>query len=164
MVKVLLLVVIFVLAVFIGISINSYFTNRKKFFQEFSNFLEYLKIQVSFQKSKIKQLVEEYKKQNIDENFMKLLDDYLLYLTNLNAEVPFEVKLDILKENEKSIISRVFMSIGRFNSDGEVANIHNALKEANSLLVDAQENQKKYGAVGVKLSIALGLLLIIVII
>ena len=164
MVKVLLLVVIFVLAVFIGISINSYFTNRKKFFQEFSNFLEYLKIQVSFQKSKIKQLVEEYKKQNIDENFMKLLDDYLLYLTNLNAEVPFEVKLDILKENEKSIISRVFMSIGRFNSDGEVANIHNALKEANSLLVDAQENQKKYGAVSVKLSIALGLLLIIVII
>ena len=164
MVKVLLLVVIFVLAVFIGISINSYFTNRKKFFQEFSNFLEYLKIQVSFQKSKIKQLVEEYKKQNIDENFMKLLDDYLLYLTNLNAEVPFEVKLDILKENEKSIISRVFMSIGRFNSDGEVANIHNALKEANSLLIDAQENQKKYGAVSVKLSIALGLLLIIVII
>ena len=164
MVKVLLLVVIFVLAVFIGISINSYFTNRKKFFQEFSNFLEYLKIQVSFQKSKIKQLVEEYKKQNIDENFIKLLDDYLLYLTNLNAEVPFEAKLDILKENEKSIISRVFMSIGRFNSDGEVANIHNALKEANSLLIDAQENQKKYGAVSVKLSIALGLLLIIVII
>lgn len=164
MVKVLLLVVIFVLAVFIGISINAYFTNRKKFFQEFSNFLEYLKIQVSFQKSKIKQLVEEYKKQNIDENFMKLLDDYLIYLTNLNAEVPFEAKLAILKENEKSIISRVFMSIGRFNSDGEVANIHNALKEANSLLIDAQENQKKYGAVGVKLSIALGLLLIIVII
>ncbi len=164
MVKVLLLVVIFVLAVFIGVSINSYFTNRKKFFQEFSNFLEYLKIQVSFQKSKIKQLVEEYKKQNIDENFMKLLDDYLIYLTNLNAEVPFEAKLAILKENEKSIISRVFMSIGRFNSDGEVANIHNALKEANSLLIDAQENQKKYGAVGVKLSIALGLLLIIVII
>lgn len=162
MLKLILLVVVFLMAIYCGVKVNTYFSERKKFFQEFEKFLEYLKIQVAFQKSKISQLVEEYRLQDVDKNFDVLLCDYLEYLEHLNYDKIFEINSSVLKPAERSAIARTFMTIGRFNSAGEVANLHTALQEAKSYLSDALSNHNKYGPVSIKLSITLGALVVII--
>lgn len=162
MTKIVVLALIMCGALFVGVSINNHYIKRKNFFNELNKFLGYLKIQVKFQKSRLKTLVDDYRVGVSGTDFGDFLGAFSGYLSNLNDESEFEVELPFLRQEEKSALIRIFTSIGRFNSEGESANLSSALAEANEYYNTAMESQKKFGAVSIKLSVAGGLFVILI--
>ena len=164
MLKTMLLVLVVVGAIFVGLSINNYYVKRKNFFNELNKFLEYLKMQIQFQKSKLRQVVSEYKKQSLDSNFTDFLSAFEKYLSCLGEGCTFDFDVNFLKPEEKVTLLRLFTSIGRFHSAGEYSNITNAIGEVRAFYDSALEKQRKFGLVSVKLSIACGLLIVLIIV
>lgn len=162
--KTIFLVIVTMGALFVGVSINNHYVKRKNFFNELNKFLEYLKIQVQFQKSKLRQIVVEYKKQSLDVNFIDFLSSFEKYLGCLGDGATFDFDLNFLKVEEKVTLIRLFTSIGCFHSAGECSNISSALSEVKSFYDSALEKQKKFGPMSVKLSIVCGLMIVLIIV
>lgn len=164
--KIILLCVVVVGMVYIGFGILRFYQGRKKFFEDLTLFCNKLCVDISFSKENLKTIIN----QNIDsygKNFKSVLQGYLKYLeTNENAlsiENLFK-KSSIQKDDEKEFILQFFKDLGRLDASNQVLEIQNYKEQFEISRKNAEEENKKFGGLSLKLMILFGILVVIILI
>ena len=135
---------------YIGFGLSKYYRKRKRFFEDLILFCEKLCVDISFSK-----------------DFVEVLNAYLNYLNNNGQTISSEAffkKSTLIKEEEKEVITVFFKSLGRLDATSQVSEIQNFKTKFSDFKMLAEEENKKFGSLSLKLMILLGLLVVIILI
>ena len=102
---------------------------------------------------------QKKKLQGIDINFLSYINNE----TNFDRDSLFR-NLRFLKEEEKDVIFMFFKNLGRSDVDSQSKEIKNFQTRFETLSVTANNENKKYGSLSVKLGIVAGLVIIVILI
>ena len=151
---------------YIGYGLSYYYRIRKKFFEDIILFCEKLSVDISFSKEILSSIVLN-NLGNFSKEFRMILNEYLFYLKNngttLNKDSLFN-KVKILKDEEKDSITIFFKSLGKLDMTNQINEIDNFKTKFISYKNTADEENKKFGALSLKLMFLLGLLIVIILI
>ena len=159
--KIILILVLIVLCVIVGYGISCGYKQKKKFYESYLSFLQNLKIDIGFSANKLSEIINEYKKETENKDFVCLLDNYMLCLNanqNLTKEIMFK-NINFLNEQEKEEILVFFKMLGRSDIFNQVEVIKNKSEQVNSTCEKLKKDCEKYCPLFVKLGLLLGLFL-----
>lgn len=152
--------------VYIGFGILRFYQGRKRFFEDLTLFCNKLCVDISFSKENLKTIIN----QNIasyGKNFRSVLQGYLQYLENnenvLSVDSLFK-KSSLQKEDEKEFILQFFKDLGRLDASNQVLEIQNYKAQFENYRKNAEEENKKFGGLSLKLMILFGILVAIILI
>lgn len=167
MIKVILCASIIVLCGFVGYGVSNSFTQRKKFFFCFSNFLNLLRSDISFSSTKLETII---KKQlnfpSLSKEFKQMLKNYLLTLQSnliLNNDTLFK-GITILSNEEMERLYYFFSKLGKVDIKNQIEEIDKMFSVNEIYLTQSNFESKKYSSLYVKLGIIIGAFVAIVII
>ena len=159
--KIICLILLFILIVYVGYGILSYYKKRRQFYEDLINFVNYLNTEIAFLKTDLISLVEN----NCDKYHREMncaLQNYLKILKYGKGVV--QNKISILKDDENLELDNFFNSLGKTNlQEQQVCIAHYKERFSQQKLATEQEIDKK-GSVYFKLCIVLGLGVCIVLI
>ena len=122
-------------------------------------------VEINYSRERLKNIFlgldEKQKKklQGIDINFLSYINNE----TNFDRDSLFR-NLRFLKEEEKDVIFMFFKNLGRSDVDSQSKEIKNFQTRFETLSVTANNENKKYGSLSVKLGIVAGLVIIVILI
>ena len=160
--KILLLILLACIAILIGYIFSKKYKTRSNFFQSLVMLCQKFDVEINFSRERLKNMfdsLEEKHKRNlygIDKNFLSYLDKE----TSLDKESLF-ININFLKNDEKDVIFMFFKSLGRSDVDSQSKEIKNYQTRFESFSSTANNDNKKYGALSIKLGIIAGLFLIV---
>ena len=164
--KIVLLCTVVIGMVYIGFGILRFYQGRKRFFEDLTLFCNKLCVDISFSKENLKTIIN----QNIasyGKNFRSVLQGYLQYLENnenvLSVDSLFK-KSSLQKEDEKEFILQFFKDLGRLDASNQVLEIQNYKAQFENYRKNAEEENKKFGGLSLKLMILFGILVAIILI
>ena len=143
-------------SVYLGFSFSKYYKDKLLFYNELNYFCDILENEITFHKNTISEII----KKNLDSFKGVLKNSLVNYFID---KKPYK-NISIITEKENAFIQKFFSSLGKFDSDGELANIKNYKLEVKKYIGNSEEDNKKIGSAGTKLGIIFGLLLCIVLI
>lgn len=151
---------------YIGVGIAKFYRTRKRFFEDIVLLCEKLCVDISFSKENLKTIVE-----NNMECFAKelktVVSNYVCFLetneSSLEKQNLFEKKC-VLKEDEKEVCLLFFKSLGRLDASNQICEIENFKAKFLSLKSVAEEENKKFGSLSLKLMLLFGVLIGIILI
>ena len=160
--KLLLLSLIAIIAIYIGYLFSKQYKTRANFFQAMVLLCQKFDVEINFSRERLKNIFnsldEKHKKKlhGIDNNFISFIDkEMTLEKENLFKNIKF------LKEDEKDIIFMFFKSLGRSDVDSQSKEIKNFQSRFEGLSSSAAAENKKYGSLSIKLGIIAGLVIIV---
>ena len=145
---------------YLGYVCACYYTNRKKFFDDFIAFLSFAKTQISCFQTRRKSIYEGFDSRGSD--FEKIVKSYAKNLENCSGKL--NDKLLYINEDEWAFVQQVLHDIGKADIEGELSRIALAKDRANAMLKSAEKQCEKKCALCVKLGAALGIFISILII
>ncbi len=160
--KILLLILLACIAILIGYIFSKKYKTRSNFFLSLVMLCQKFDVEINFSRERLKNMfdsLEEKHKRNlygIDKNFLSYLDKE----TSLDKESLFK-NINFLKNDEKDVIFMFFKSLGRSDVDSQSKEIKNYQTRFESFSSTANNDNKKYGALSIKLGIIAGLFLIV---
>lgn len=155
--KIALLLILFSSVSLLGVQISKVYSNKENFYFELNNFINFLIGEISFLKTDLVQISENYISTNpIFKNFIQNLKNKLLF------ETEFE-RIEILNENENLSIKNFVDNLGKNDSVTECDKLKNILENFKITLNETREQNKKYGSMIKKLGILSGFLLCIIV-
>ena len=164
--KIVLLSIVVLGMVYIGFGILRFYQGRKRFFEDLTLFCNKLCVDISFSKENLKTIIN----QNIGsygKNFKGVLQGYLQYLENnenvLSVDSLFK-KSSLQKEDEKEFILQFYKDLGRLDASNQVLEIQNYKAQFENYRKNAEEENKKFGGLSLKLMILFGILVAIILI
>ena len=149
--NVLIGIILFVICVSIGVIISKNYEKKRKFFEELDNFNKKLEVEVSYKKSSIIDIINEYNGQ------IKIL----LKTKFIDNQKIDKNKIDFLKENEIEFLNEYFNSIGISESESQIKVINANSKIIQEYRTKAKINEEKLKPLCVKLGFFAGLILFI---
>ena len=165
MIKILLLCILCSLIIFIAYKISAYYKQRQMLFENLCEFCNYMQTEIGFLKTDITASIDKFNNCS-SKDFSKVLK---LYLTTLKQSQNFYddfmeslSKLNILKTNEKEKICSFFDSLGKSSQQEQIAQIENFKNDFMTELSNTKDDNKKYGAVSLKLGMLLSLAVFII--
>ncbi|MBO5394387.1 MAG: stage III sporulation protein AB [Clostridia bacterium] len=163
--KILLIVVLFFASLFVGYAFSKKYRKRQQFFEAFVMLCQKFDVEINFSKERIKNIFlnldESHKARllGIDRNYISFLDQE----AELSKELLFK-SISFLKEEEKDLLFIFFKSLGRSDLESQSKEIKNYLTRFEGLTQSAQQDNKKYGSLSVKLGLIVGLFIVILLI
>lgn len=139
-------------------AIAQQYIDKFEFYNNLKEFIQQLKINISFKKEKIFTFIEKI---NAKKQFLIFINEYKNYLKNGNLNLN-EIK--ILENEEKNDLIDIIKNIGKYNSENEINQINNFLITINMKLQKAQEDKNKVCPIIIKLSLlfSIGLAILLI--
>lgn len=149
---------------YIGYGLSKFYKRRKRFFEDLTLFCEKLCVDISFSSESLKTIINQ-NYECFSKDFKIVLNGYLTFLeTNgsvLENETLFK-KLNVVKDEEKEPILLFLKNLGRLDACNQVAEINNFKLKFLDLKKGAEEENKKFGSLSLKLLVLLGILVVII--
>lgn len=155
--KLTLLLILFSSVSLLGFQISKIYSNKENFYLELNNFVTFLIGEISFLKTDLIKISENYKCNNA------IFQDFL---ANLKAKLLFETEfknIEILNENENIVIKNFVDNLGKNDSTTECDKLKSVLENFKNKLDETREQNKKYGSMIKKLGVLGGFLLCIIV-
>lgn len=161
--KVVLLCLIITCCTYVGFGLASYYRRRVKFFGDCISFANKMVVEINFKKNKLMQILTDFKTQcGTDfKSCLKSFEAYLLSGSNMEENLFFKKNI-CLNSEEKNLIFCFFKSLGRYDVENQIKEVEGFKKSFETMLFDAQAENKKYGTLYVKLGLMAGLLIAII--
>lgn len=163
--KWLLIVVFFVISITTGYFISIKYKKRSNFFNSLIMLAQKLDVEINFSRERLKKLIENFDAKN-KSNLLGIDNTFINYLNNggeLTSELLFG-KSTLLKNDEKEMVLMFFKSLGRMDVENQSKEIKNFISRFESSLTTCLQEEKKYGKLGVKLGIAVGLVIAVILV
>lgn len=155
--KLALLLILFSSVSLLGFQISKIYSNKENFYSELNNFITFLIGEISFLKTDLVKITEEYKSSHqIFNKFLENLKNILLF------ESEFK-NIDILNEIENIELKNFVTNLGKNDSATECDKLKNFLESFKTKLDETREQNKKYGTMIKKLGVLGGFLLCIIV-
>lgn len=156
--KWILIAILILVVMIIAKAIAQQYIDKFEFYNNLKEFIQQLKINISFKKEKIFTFIEKI---NAKKQFLIFINEYKNYLKNGNLNLN-EIK--ILENEEKNDLIDIIKNIGKYNSENEINQINNFLITINMKLQKAQEDKNKVCPIIIKLSLlfSIGLAILLI--
>ena len=152
--KIILILIVVLGFAIIGLLIYLNYNSKKNIYKNLIEFCDYSLLEIKFNKSNFKKIIENYLN-NCNLEVKNFLSSYL------NRS---KYSSKVIKNEDNAIIQNFLASIGRKDVDGEVYNLNKYKAIFISAFEKAREDEKKMGVASLKVSIVLGLLIAIILI
>ncbi|MBQ4535494.1 MAG: stage III sporulation protein AB [Clostridia bacterium] len=155
--KVVLLIVVVILFSYIGYGLSAYYSNRTKFFKNLELLFDKLTHEINFSQGKLADIIKGFDCHNKDvQRLSKNFLDCLEFDLEVKSEKIFE-GIKILNDDEKDVIILFLKSLGKFDAYNQTQQLQSQRKQINNFFQSAEEQQKKYAPLYLKLGIIAGL-------
>lgn len=153
-----LLIAIILICSYIGFGLSRYYFSRFKFFAELISFLEKADLDINFSKSKLLEIIANFKCSNKD--LKSILDEYKICLETGKSfeQADLFKNIKILKDDEKKIVYSFFAELGKLDVYNQTKSLENYKGKFSATLGSCEEEKKKYGSLYIKLGIIFGVL------
>lgn len=151
---------------YIGFGLARFYRRRKRFFADLILFCEKLCVDISFSKETLKTIVSS-NLTNFSKDFKNVLERYLDFLSLKSSEVTPNLLFKsstLLSKEEQENIALFFKSLGRLDASNQVADINNFKNKFLNFQSNADEENKKFGSLSLKLMLLFGALVVIILI
>ena len=141
-----LLITIILICSYIGFGLSKYYFSRFKFFLELISFLEKADLDINFSKSKLLEIITNFRCTNKD--LKSILDEYKICLEtskSFGQEDLFK-NTKILKDDEKKIVYSFFSELGKLDVYNQTKSLENYKGKFSAMLGSCEEEKKKYAA------------------
>ena len=148
--------------VLVGLMYSKKYRRRANFFRSLVMLCQKFDVEIKFSRERIKNIfltIDDKQKQHLfglTDNFISFID----METPLEKECLFK-GITFLKEEEKDVIFMFFKTLGRSDVDSQSQETKNYQTRFEGLSTSANNDNKKYGSLSVKLGIVVGLFLIV---
>ena len=156
--KWILILVLIVVIMLIAISLSEQYKDKFDFYSNLKQFLDQLKINVSFKQNILNKFIEEH---NGQRQFKVFIMDYQQYLKTNTLDFS---NLKLLEHEEKVELENIVKNIGKFDKDNELKQLNGFLQSIDEKLQIAKENKTKMCPMIIKLSLLFALALAILLI
>lgn len=164
--KCVLLCLIITCSTYIGYGFSSYYRKRLRLFKDCHNFANKLIVDINFSKNNLKEIISS-SLGNYGSEFKQILNRFLDYLnshaTILKSEDIF-VKNNFLSVEEIQVIFTFLKGLGRYDAENQIKELEDFKLKFDELKQQANNENKKYGALYVKLGLMFGIMLAILLI
>lgn len=156
--KYLILIILSGACVFVGYIFSKKYRKRANFFQALVLLCQKFDVEINFSRERLKNIFEniDIKQRNkmsgLVENFISFIEQE----SPLEKETLFK-GISFLKEEEKDVVFMFFKTLGRSDVDSQSKEAKNYLTRFEALSSSASNENKKYGALSIKLGIISGL-------
>ncbi len=156
---------LFCACTFVGYLFSRKYMKRKKFFASIIALADKLSLEINFSRERLKVLLSNFDQASrknllgVDERFV----DYLDKKCELTSEEIFK-NIDILKPEEKDMILLFFKTLGRSDVENQTKEIGSFVARFSEVKDSCDQEQKKYGALSLKLGVVAGLFLTVILI
>ena len=158
-----LFIIFFVcICLYVGYFTSKKYRQRYQFFNAITLLCHKFDVEINFSRERVKNIFmsldEKLKGQlnSIDKNYI----DYLSNHSMFDKDLLFK-NISFLKENEKDLIFMFFKTLGRSDLDSQSKEIKTYAARFEDLCKTSQQENKKYGAFSIKLSIIASLLVFV---
>lgn len=151
---------------YIGFGLARFYRRRKRFFADLILFCEKLCVDISFSKETLKTIVSS-NLTNFSKDFKNVLERYLDFLSLKSSEVTPNLLFKgstLLSKEEQENIALFFKSLGRLDVSCQVVDINNFKNKFLNFQSNADEENKKFGSLSLKLMLLFGALVVIILI
>lgn len=151
---------------YIGFGFARFYRRRKRFFADLILFCEKLCVDISFSKETLKTIVSS-NLTNFSKDFKNVLERYLDFLSLKSSEVTPNLLFKgstLLSKEEQENIALFFKSLGRLDVSCQVVDINNFKNKFLNFQSNADEENKKFGSLSLKLMLLFGALVVIILI
>lgn len=151
---------------YIGFGFARFYRRRKRFFADLILFCEKLCVDISFSKETLKTIVSS-NLTNFSKDFKNVLERYLDFLSLKSSEVTPNLLFKgstLLSKEEQENIALFFKSLGRLDVSCQVTDINNFKNKFLNFQSNADEENKKFGSLSLKLMLLFGALVVIILI
>lgn len=151
---------------YIGFGIASFYRRRKRFFDDLILLCEKLCVDISFSKENLSSIISA-NKASFSKDFKGVLGGYLNFLNLKENEVSSSSlfkKQSIISSEEQESITLFFKSLGRLDASNQIVEIENFKEKFLALKKKADEENKKFGSLSLKLILLFGVLIVILLI
>lgn len=145
-------VVALLLSIVIGYSFSLKFHKKTLFYIAFKDFNNRLKNEISFSKSSIIYLINEF---DIENDFIYLVREY--YTNN-----EFNKNFSYLSGDDMDFLNKYLKNIGYTDDSSQMKYLENIDNELNEKRIDALNNEKRYRILYFKLGVFIGLMLLVI--
>jgi len=160
--KIFLLAIFAIIAVYIGYIFSRKYKIRENFFSALVMLCQKFDVEINYSRQRVKNIfssLDDKQKKNlqgIDKNYLSFID----------KESPLEKDflfngITFLKEEEKDMIFLFFKSLGRSDVDSQSKEIKIYQSRFENLTTNAINDNKKYGKLSIKLGIVSGLFILV---
>ncbi len=163
--KFVLLALLAALSIFIGYIFSRKYRLRANFFQALVLLCQKFDVEINYSRERLKNIfssLDQKQKDNlsgIDNNYISFIDKE----SPLEKEFLFK-NINFLKDSEKDLIFMFFKNLGRSDVDSQSKEIKNFQARFENLSSQAHTENKKYGALSIKLGIIGALVVVIILI
>jgi len=140
---------------YIGFQYGNSYKEKENFYNEFSNFILFLKSQITFLKVDLLSIFKGYKTK--DKNLNILIKNFEKNLTENK-----KIKLNILKEEENLEINNFFQGLGKTDCLTQDEFLERQIETFNKKLKESKDANLRYGNMYKKLGILLAFFVCIV--
>lgn len=152
MVKFVLLIVLVFLIMLIASGVSRQYRERSLIFKEIMSFLNSYKLNIGFQKEKLKNLVSNFNSKGEAKHFFSIYADFL---TN-NKELNFD-KIKLLLADEKEFLISVFKKLGNGDFETEKKLLEIAQQYVLEKIDETKKFEEKWCPMIMKLSLLFGI-------
>lgn len=145
--KYLLMVAFVVVVMIVAQGVCRQYKERCVLFESVNDFFRQMQLNLSFQKQKIKEILE---KTSIKKNNREIYTIYLEYLTSGKTLDLSGIK--ILNEAEQEQISGMLLSLGKNNTESEIKQLEVYEKYLQDKIQSSKQEKEKYCPLIIKLS------------
>lgn len=149
--------------VFIGYIYSKKYKQRAGFFQALVMLCQKFDVEINFSRERLKNIFE-----NLDDKqknkLCGLVSNFISFIEQenpLDKETLFK-GIKFLKEEEKDVVFMFFKTLGRSDVDSQSKEAKNYLTRFENLSMLANNENKKYGSLSIKLGIIAGLFIIVI--
>jgi stage III sporulation protein AB len=149
----------------IGVGVSAYFGRRVRFYSNMIKFCEIMLSEITFLHTKLGNLIQT----NIDRfnsPFKTVLEEFKQYLDHSKTIDDFiktcQTQLVFLRPDERAVVSDFFKHLGEMDEEGESGNIKNYISEFKRIAENCEKDKSRFGGLFVKLGIAAGAVLVII--
>lgn len=160
--KIILMILVFCVCVALGFVFSLKYKRRSNFFKAMITLAQKLDIGINFSRERLHSIISGLD-DGVKKNLLGIDKNYLEYLDGTQSELDGLFKsINILKEQEKEVVLMFFKMLGRSDVDSQSREIKNFLSRFEDLSNAANEENKKYGGLSLKMGVIVGLIAVII--
>ncbi len=150
------------ICILIGYIFSKKYRQRASFFQALVMLCQKFDVEINFSRERLKNIFE-----NLDDKQKnKLCGLVQNFISFIEQENPLEKEtlfknITFLKEEEKDVIFMFFRTLGRSDVDSQSKEAKNFLSRFENLSSGANNENKKYGSLSIKMGIIAGLFILV---
>ncbi len=150
--KLILGLLLLIISTFISYILSDKFKKRRVYYQNFRLFNSKLKNELVFTKKSIVELIDK-----------KSCDDFMMNLNNYYQSGSEHSTFTFLKNDEIDFFYDYVKTIGNGDEVSQLEYVNAMDIEINKFLLEAEQNEKKYKTLYIKIGFLIGLILLIII-